>query len=82
MFRHRKRYLIRRTDQNRIQTLLHGQLLSRLDGDMITSGVDIMYRIVGEIHDLIHAAAFRGDQCRQYLGGTGGILLLVNIFRI
>ena len=64
MFRHRKRDLIRWTDQNRIQTFLHGQLLSRLDGDMVASGVDIMYRIIGEIHDLIHAAAFWSNQGR------------------
>ena len=54
MFRHCKRDLIRRTDQNRIQTFLHGQLLSRLDGDMVASGVDIMYRIIGEIHDIFY----------------------------
>ena len=64
MFRHRKRDLVRRTDQNRIQTLLHGQLLSRFDSDMVASGVDIMYRIIGEIHNFIHAAAFRSDQGR------------------
>ena len=82
MFRHRKRYLIRRTDQYGIQTLFHGQLLPGFNGNMVAARVDVMYRVVGEIHDLIHAAALRGDQCRQYLGGTGGILLLVNIFRI
>jgi len=82
MLCYRERNFIGGADQNGIQTFLHGQLLAGVNSDMVASGINIVYRIIGEIHDLIHAAALGCDQCCQNFGGTGRVFLLMDIFGI
>ena len=62
MLRNGKRDLICGTDQNGIQTFFHGQLFSGINGDMVASRINIMYRIIGKINDLIHAATLRSNE--------------------
>ncbi len=74
--------LICRSDKNCLQTLVYGQFLAFVDGNIRTVIRNTENRVMRKSYNLIQITIFRSDQSCKNFGDAGGIQLLMDIFGI